>query len=233
MTVNILISTVNKFAHRRDTLCRKLRLKKSKPAKIECDDTLIGYCRISTEEQNLQLQVDAMIRAGICEHNIFRECLSGVADKRPERDAAVKQCRPGSTFVVWRLDRAGRSLLDLLNLMEQLQKMGVGFRSLQDNIDTTTPVGKVMLAMLGAFAQFERDLITDRTRAGVARAMAEGMKFGPPIKVTEKVKEKIEAAIASGRTVEDAASVGGIAVSTLRMYYKAEDLKRIRARGKR
>jgi len=207
-------------------------LKRRKEPDVPCDQNLIGYARVSTEEQNLGLQRDALLRAGVCEFNIFEEKVSGAAQYRPVREQAFKQCRPGSTFVVWRLDRVGRDLLDLLTFMKLLDAEGIGFKSLQDQIDTTTPVGRVMLAMLGAFAQFERDLIQQRTKAGVERAMAAGKRFGQPSKMTDETRAKLEAVLASGGSVVQAAKAAKIAPSTLRLHYKAEDLKRIRARKK-
>lgn len=146
------------------------------------------------------------------------------------RDLAVSQCRAGSTFVVWKLDRAGRSLLDLLNFMQELERNGVGFRSLQDSIDTTTPAGRVMLAVLGAFAQFERDMIQMRTKAGVARAMERGVKFGQPTKLTPDVRRKIEAGIMAGDRIKDIAKRLELAEATIRLRYNRAAIDAIRER---
>lgn len=209
-------------------------MKSKKQAQPEqYDRNLIGYARVSTEEQNLDLQIDALIRAGVDPLNIFSEKISGVSLKRPERDFAVKQCRSGSTFVVWKLDRVGRSLLDLLSFVQSLERQGIGFKSLQDSIDTTTPAGRVMLAMLGAFAQFERDLIAERTRAGVARAMSRGVKFGQPTKVTPEIKKQIEAGIANGDSIKEIAKRLDLAEATIRLRYNRNQIQKIRDKAKR
>lgn len=200
---------------------------------FQCDPNLIGYARVSTDEQNLDAQIDALIRAGVCSENIFSEKLSGVATRRPERDAAIKQCRPGSTLVVTKLDRVGRSLYDLLTLIRSLDADGIGFKSLGDTIDTTTPIGKVVLAVLGAFAEFERDLIRQRTVAGVRAAQERGMKFGPPTKMTADVRQRVEAAIMAGATVKEAAKAVKLAESTIRLHYKSDRLEELRARKPR
>jgi DNA invertase Pin-like site-specific DNA recombinase len=193
------------------------------------DMTLIGYARVSTEEQNLDMQTAALVRAGVHPDNIHCEKVSGVATKRPGRDAALKSCRPGDTLVVWKLDRVGRSLLDLLSFMQRVEAAGIGFRSLQDSIDTTTPAGRVMLAMLGAFAQFERDLISQRTRAGVEQAMARGVKFGQPKKLTDDKKVVLEQMLRDGLTVQQCASQLKMSEATIRKQYPRAVLDRIRA----
>lgn len=141
---------------------------------------LVGYARVSTAEQSLQMQVDALRKAGVHPDNIHTETASGVASKRPALAMALKDAREGDTFVVWKLDRLGRSMLDLLNKIDDLEARGIGLRSLTDGIDTTTPAGRLMLHMLGALAQFERDLIRERTRAGMAAHIARGGRVGAP-----------------------------------------------------
>jgi len=137
--------------------------------------TLVGYCRVSTEDQNLGLQVDALARAGVAPNMIFTDKVSGVAKRRPGRDLAIRQCRPGDTLVVWKLDRISRSVLDLLTLLNGLEERGIKFKSLTDPIDTTGPMGRAVVTILGAVAQLERDLIRQRTQAGVNRAMERGV----------------------------------------------------------
>lgn len=204
-----------------------------KPEILQYDPTLVGYARVSTDEQNLDMQIAALVRASVDPKVIFSETISGVATKRPQRDFAVRQCREGSTLVVWKLDRVGRNLLDLLNFVQGLEKQGIGFRSLQDNIDTTTPAGRVMLAMLGAFAQFERDLIQQRTKAGVARAKERGVKFGQPSKWTPEMIKKVEAGIRAGKRVAEVAHDVGLAEATIRLRYNSNELEALRAKGKR
>lgn len=142
------------------------------------DKTLIGYARVSTAEQNLQMQIDALKRAGCHPDNIHVEKVSGAAANRPTLEWALDCLREGDTFVVWKLDRMARSLTDLLNKMEQLRRSGASFRSLTESIDTTTPGGRLIFHVMGAIAEFERDLIRERTRAGVKAAVERGQKFG-------------------------------------------------------
>lgn len=147
------------------------------------DRTLIGYARVSTAEQNLEMQVEALKRAGVHPDALHVEKVSGAAASRPVLEWALDELREGDTFVVWKLDRMARSLTDLLNKMEQLKQSGASFRSLTEQIDTTTPGGRLIFHVMGAIAEFERDLIRERTRAGVRAAMERGVKFGPDRKL--------------------------------------------------
>src|SRR6266545_1667151 len=139
---------------------------------------LIGYARVSTQEQTLALQQDALKTIG-CEH-IFTDTASGAKTDRPGLDQALRFVRAGETLVVWRLDRLGRSLKHLIETISQLNDRGIGFRSVQENIDTTTSGGKLIFHMFGALAEFERDLIRERTQAGLAAARTRGRKGGRP-----------------------------------------------------
>ena len=136
---------------------------------------LIGYARVSTGEQDLQLQMDALKTAGCGDADIYTDKASGARGNRPGLDACVKALEPGDTLVVWRLDRLGRSMPHLVALVEELLGKGIGFRSLQDGaIDTTTASGELMFNIFSSLAQFERRLIQERTRAGLAAAWARG-----------------------------------------------------------
>jgi DNA invertase Pin-like site-specific DNA recombinase len=137
---------------------------------------LIGYARVSTGEQNLNLQTDALKQAG-CE-DVYTDEMSGSKAERPGLQKALGFLRSGDTLVVWRLDRLGRSLKDLVQKVEELQKRGIGFRSLQESIDTTSSVGKFQFHVFSALAEFERDLIRDRTMAGLRSARARGRLGG-------------------------------------------------------
>ena len=139
---------------------------------------LIGYARVSTGEQTLDLQVDALKKAG-CEHTLT-DTASGAKADRPGLAKALEQLRDADTLVVWRLDRLGRSLRHLIDTLTDLDKRGIGFRSLTENIDTTTPGGKLIFHIFGALAEFERDLIRERTNAGLAAARARGRTGGRP-----------------------------------------------------
>lgn len=139
---------------------------------------LIGYARFSTEDQDLSMQTAKLLAAGVHPDNLHTDKASALSKKRPGLELALKDCVAGDTLVVWKLDRFGRSVLDLLTRIKALQERGVAFRSLTDNIDTSTPVGNLILVLLSAVAQFERDLIAERTRAGIAQRKSEGAKFG-------------------------------------------------------
>lgn len=139
---------------------------------------LIGYARISTADQNLHLQKDALKAAGCTQ--ICEDTASGAKASRPGLEKALGMLREGDILVVWKLDRLGRSLKHLIENVQALDSRGIGFKSLQDNIDTTTPGGKLLFHILGSLAEFERDLIRERTNAGLAAARARGRKGGRP-----------------------------------------------------
>jgi DNA invertase Pin-like site-specific DNA recombinase len=148
---------------------------------------LVGYARVSTEEQNLNLQRDALAQVG-CEQ-IFSDEMSGAKSERPGLSAALSFVRSGDTLVVWRLDRLGRSLKDLIARVEELKQRGIGFRSLHESIDTASPSGKLQFHIFSALAEFERDLIRERTLAGLTAARARGRVGGRRRSMTpEKVK---------------------------------------------
>jgi DNA invertase Pin-like site-specific DNA recombinase len=138
----------------------------------------IGYARVSTNEQTLDLQRDALHQAGCLK--TFTDRISGATDERKGLDAALAYLRPGDTFVVWKLDRLGRSLKHLIATITALQEQQVEFRSLTEQIDTSTPGGKLIFHIFGALAEFERDLIRERTQAGLAAARARGRQGGRP-----------------------------------------------------
>jgi DNA invertase Pin-like site-specific DNA recombinase len=143
---------------------------------------LLGYARVSTTDQQPHLQVDALERAGC--YRIFTETASGAAPDRPVLEQVLDQPRPGDTPVVWKLDRLGRSLRHLVDTVTGLAKRGVGFSSQQEAIDTTTPGGKLVFHVFAALAEFERDLVRERTRAGLAAARARGRRGGRPSVMT-------------------------------------------------
>lgn len=138
----------------------------------------IGYARVSTEDQHLDLQCDALRKAG-CER-IVEEKKSGANTRRPALTALLRALRPGDTLVVWKLDRLGRSLQDLIKILGVLERRGIGFCSVSDQIDTTTPAGKLVFHITGAVAEFERALMSDRTKAGMQAARLKGRKPGRP-----------------------------------------------------
>src|SRR5947209_12157805 len=137
---------------------------------------LIGYARVSTEDQHLDLQQDELEKAG-CE-KIFTDTVSGTKARRPGLEEALSHLRAGDTLVVWRLDRLGRSLRHLIDTVTDLQERGIGFKSLTESIDTTTSGGRLVFHIFGALAEFEREIIRERTQAGLAAARARGRKGG-------------------------------------------------------
>jgi DNA invertase Pin-like site-specific DNA recombinase len=142
---------------------------------------LIGYARVSTDEQSVDLQMDALERAGCGQ--IFRDSgFSGVLKSRPVLVEALARLRPGDTLVTWRLDCLGRSLSHLISLVSDLEKRGIAFKSLCDAIDTSTASGRLQFHMMGALAEFGRSLISERTKAGMAAARIRGKRIGRPTK---------------------------------------------------
>lgn len=193
---------------------------------------LVGYARVSTHEQNIGLQIDALRRAGVSEDNIHQEFASGVSKRRPALERCLKDMRRGDCLVIWKLDRLGRSLIDLLKRIEWLEAEGIGLRSLTEHIDTQSPVGRMLIAVLGSVAQFERDLIIERTRAGMMRAKAQGKQVGQPLKMTDKRKAEVEAMIKAGMTVKDVARRFKLAPNTIYNHYDREALRALRPQKK-
>ncbi len=136
----------------------------------------IGYARVSTEDQNLDLQRDALHLAGV--QSIYEEMASGKSAERPELEHCLKALRTGDVLVVWRLDRLGRSLPDLVRIVSELENKGIGFESVTEKIETTSAAGKLVFHVFAALAEFERNLIRERTRAGLAAARARGRSGG-------------------------------------------------------
>jgi DNA invertase Pin-like site-specific DNA recombinase len=175
---------------------------------------LIGYARVSTTEQNPTLQLDALQAAG-CER-VFTEEASGAVAERPELVRALDHLRPGDTLVVWKLDRLGRSLRHLIDTVRELEDRGVGFRSLQEQVDTTTPGGRLVFHVFGALAEFERDLIRERTHAGLAAARARGRRGGRPTVMTpEKLKAARQLYDARQHTIAEIAATLGVSRASI------------------
>src|SRR5512135_859947 len=182
---------------------------------------LIGYARVSTLEQTLALQQDALTKAG-CER-IFTDTASGSQAERPGLAEALDFARPGDTLVVWRLDRLGRSLRHLIDTIGVLQERGIGFQSLQERIDTTTSGGKLVFHVFSALAEFERDLIRERTQAGLLAARARGRLGGRP-KALDTKKTQIAQALYQDKTnaIADICRTLRISRTTLYRYVKTE-----------
>lgn len=180
---------------------------------------LVGYARVSTEEQNLDMQISALVNAGVHPDNIWSEHVSAVAKKRPELTKALADARDGDTFVVWKLDRLARDLSNLLEIMRHFDKAGVAFRSLTEGIDTATPVGKLLLHVIGALAQFERDLVVERTKAGVAAHRERGGRIGQPKKIEGKTHDKVVRMIKAGKRVVEIAAEVGVTPTTIYNHF--------------
>jgi DNA invertase Pin-like site-specific DNA recombinase len=180
---------------------------------------LIGYARVSTTEQTTDPQTDALTAAG-CDR-IFVETASGALRDREQLALALDYLRPGDVLVVVKLDRLGRSLGHLIDTVTGLDARGVGLRSLGEGIDTTTAAGRLLLHVLGAIAEFERALIVERTRAGLAAAKARGRTGGRPRVLTVEKIEAARALIATGHSVKAAAAAVGVGRATLYQHLGA------------
>ncbi len=174
----------------------------------------VGYARISTADQSLAPQIDALKAAGCGE--IFEDCVSGAKTDRPGLSEALDHLRSGDTLIVWKLDRLGRSMSHLIDTVRDLDQRGIGFKSLTEGIDTTTSGGTLVFHLFGALAQFERDLIRERTRAGLSAAAARGRKGGRKAVVTAEKLKRAEMLIERGLTVREAAA--RIKVSKTALY---------------
>jgi DNA invertase Pin-like site-specific DNA recombinase len=174
---------------------------------------LIGYARVSTDEQELALQRDALQAAG-CER-VFEEVASGALSERLELGACIEYLRAGDTLVVWRLDRLGRSLRHLIETVGQLEQRGIGFRSLTEGIDTTTAAGRMTFHLFGALAEFERDLVRERTRAGLEAARARGRVGGRPSVVSADTLQAAQAMRAQRLPMSTIVATLGVSRATL------------------
>ncbi|MCB1257908.1 MAG: recombinase family protein [Microthrixaceae bacterium] len=175
---------------------------------------LIGYARVSTADQNAALQHRALDAAGV-ERTFTDQGVSGSLAQRPELDRCLEQLRDGDTLVVWRLDRLARSLRNLLDLVEVLSARGVHLRSLTESIDTSSASGRLVLSVFGALAEFERELIRERTTAGLEAARARGVRIGRPVAVTDDQLAQARTLVAAGHRVGDVARTLGVGRSTL------------------
>ncbi len=192
---------------------------------------LIGYARVSTADQRLDLQLDALRRAGVHDDNIHKDFASGARVTRKGLTNALRDVREGDVLVVWKLDRLGRSLPDLIRKMEELNAIGAGFRSLTEGIDTTTAMGTLVLHLMGAIAQFERDLTRERTTAGMRSARARGMQIGAKPKLADKEKAKAKKMLLDSSTVVDVARHFKVSTGTIYNYFPGGKLALLSARN--
>jgi DNA invertase Pin-like site-specific DNA recombinase len=184
---------------------------------------LIGYARVSTQDQTLDLQKDSLQKIGCTK--IFTDTASGSLSERPGLNEALQFLRTGDALVVWRLDRLGRSLQHLLETIASLQKHAIGFKSVTENIDTTTPSGKLIFHVFGALAEFERDLIRDRTQAGLVAARARGKYGGRPGRLNPKQRTLLQTLYADKKnSIADILNALHISKSTLYRSLKTQTL---------
>ena len=188
---------------------------------------LIGYARVSTHEQLLDLQLDALAKAGIDPERTYTDKISSRKAERPELQRALDQLRAGDTFVVWRLDRLARSLQELISLVNLIQAKGADIKSLTEHMDTTTPGGKLVFHVFASVAEFERDIIQERTRAGLTAARARGRHGGrPPLDTDASKRKKIDMAKAlhsdPSNSIEDICKTLHISRATLFRYLRKQ-----------
>ena len=177
-----------------------------------------GYARVSTQDQNAQLQIDALVKAGIDPECIYVDHASGKLAHREHLDRMLADLQSGDTVTVWRLDRLGRSLKNLIAIVGDLDEHEVGFRSLSDSIDTTTANGKLVFHLLAALAEFERDLIRERTNAGLEAARARGRVGGRPKVMSDDRIAVARSLLADGRTVDQVAATLGVSRRSVYRY---------------
>ncbi|WP_104181964.1 recombinase family protein [Arthrobacter sp. B0490] len=188
----------------------------------------LGYTRVSTSSQDAKLQLDALVAAGVQKRDVFADVTSGsrTAIERPGMKKLLEYANEGDTVVVWRVDRLGRSLIDVLNTVNLLRERGIFVRSLSDGIDPETSTGRLMLNMLATLAEYERELIVERVNAGLVAARQTGTQFGRPRLDPKVIAAKLDVvadARAKGRTAEDAARLVGWSRATLYRHQQAHE----------
>jgi len=180
---------------------------------------IIGYCRVSTLDQNLDLQKDALIRAG-CE-KFYEEYISGVKTDRPELTKVLADLKKGDTLVIWKLDRLGRSLKNLIEIVTDLETRGIALKTIVDNIDTTTASGKLFFHIMGALSQYERELIKIRLTAGIEAAKARGVKSGRKRLLDAHQVEVAKNLVAVGTHKDEVAKLLHVSPVTLWRYLQS------------
>ena len=181
----------------------------------------VGYARVSREDQKLLMQLDALTQAGCIK--IFEEKISGKLRERPELEKMLEMLREGDTVIVYKLDRIGRSMKHLIELMEYFEENNITFISLKENIDTSTAAGRMLFHVIAALAQFEREMIVERTQAGIDAARARGRVGGRPRKDEKAVEMAIELYNSKKYTVKEIAEKTGVSASVLYMRMREKD----------
>ncbi|MGL4759821.1 MAG: recombinase family protein [Patescibacteria group bacterium] len=180
-----------------------------------------GYARVSTQDQNLNLQTDALQKEGVEKENFFTDFISGSKFERKGLNQLLEKLQAGDVLVVWKLDRLGRSLKELINLIDKLKEKGVDIQSVQDKLDTTTPMGKLIFHINCAYAEFEREIIKERTKAGLAAARERGKMGGRPDKLGKADIEKLKKLYRDGKTpIADLKKWFSVSNNTLYRYVK-------------
>ena len=182
---------------------------------------LVGYARVSTEDQNLELQLSALKKID-CE-KLYQDKISGTKDNRPGLAMALEVLRSDDTLVVWKLDRLGRTVKGLIDLVNDLNKKNIHFKSITDNIDTSTPAGRFFFHVMASLAQMERELLAERTKAGLAAARAKGRVGGRKRKMTPSKVDSAKQLLSSGMLPKDVAQNLGVSIPTLYRWLPASN----------
>ncbi len=176
---------------------------------------ILGYARVSTQDQKLELQIDALKGAGVEDRDIFKEKITGSKKERPALDKLLEYAEPGDTIVVWKLDRMGRSIRHLIELMEHFKEKNIAFVSIKENIDTSSATGKLIFNIFASLSEFERDMIIERTKAGLEAARARGNKGGRPKKDAEAIKRALKLYHSKEYSIKDITKMTGVSKATL------------------
>lgn len=182
----------------------------------------IGYARVSTDDQHLELQIDALKAAGVEERDIFMEKMTGSKKERPELENLLAYAQPGDTIVVWKLDRIGRSVKHLIDLSEHFKTNNIEFVSLKDKLDTSSATGRFMFNMLAALAEFEREMIIERTHAGLSAARARGRKGGRPQKNASDIERALKLYRSQEYSIAEITAMTCVSKATLYRRVKAD-----------
>lgn len=189
-------------------------------SRVQEDDgtRLIGYARVSTDDQDLSAQIAALSRAGVLPDNMHKDKASGVSQRRPGLNLAIKDCRPGDTFIVWKLDRLGRDVIEILTRLKWFVDNGIKFKSLTETIDGTTPGGRFLAAILAANAQYERDVIAQRTTRTMQYLKEQGRTFGRERVLTPGQVREAQKKRGGGASVSELAALYKVSRGTIRNY---------------
>jgi DNA invertase Pin-like site-specific DNA recombinase len=190
-------------------------------------ENYIGYARVSTEEQSLTMQVEALVQFGVLRSRVVEEKVSGAASKRPMLDQILEGLRPGDVLVVWRLDRLGRDMRDLLDKMALIESLGADFKSVTENFDLRTPAGRMHMQFSMMMAENERNITIERTREGVKQAIARGVQFGQQPKLSVEERKQAQKLRDGGMSIRAIAVRFGCSHNTIRNWTSGVGRKRV------